>query len=127
MLLRTTHTDTGALVWSPARDRMAYVTSKGLQVYVSDPTSDRERYLTLSERGFSDLTWSETGAYLAGLCDDGTWHVFRFDGLHAQTIYRVAASTLDWFDENSVVYVPDAGGLVLVDLRDTPTEIPLLG
>lgn len=127
MLAKTTHNDTDSLVWSPERDKMAYVTAEGLQVYISSRTNDEERYIKLSGQGFSELSWSSTGDYLAGLDDRGVWHIFRFIGMHVDNIYGVEASSLDWFGENAIVYVPHAGGLVLVDLHDTLHEIRLAG
>lgn len=127
MLARTTQSDTGSLVWSPQRDKMAYATSKGLQVYLSDPNSDEERYVTLSTQAFGDLSWSDDGRYLAGRNDQGVWHIYRFDGMRVHNVYRVFASTLDWLGNDQIVYVPDAGGLMLVDLRDTLNEIRLAG
>ena len=127
MLAHKTHSDSGSLLWSPARDKMAYVTAHGLQVYLSDPNTSSETHLLLSDEPFSELSWSADSCYLAGRDPDGIWQIWRCDGSRAQLVYRVAASSLDWFGEHQVVYVPDAGGLVLVDLRDTSHERPLLG
>ncbi len=127
MLATSTNSDTGSLVWSPARDKMAYATARGLQVYLSDNTSDDEQFISLSTIPYSDLTWSPDGKYLAGHEHEGDWVVFRFDGLRARVVYRVDASSMNWFDNEQVLYVPHEGGLILVDLRDTLHSIWLAG
>lgn len=127
MLAATTLSDTGSLVWSPARDKMAYITSRGLQVYISDLHSDDEKYITLSTQNFSELSWSAEGNYLTGRAEGNMWYVFYFEGTNPQRVFNVKATSLDWFDDEQVVYVPEAGGLVLVDLRNTHHPIRLAG
>lgn len=118
MLATATHSDTGSLVWSPARDKMAYATASGLQVYISDQHSDDEQFITLSNIPVCELTWSPDGKHLAGHEHEGDWVVFRVNGNQSEIVYRVDASSLDWFDNEQVLYVPHQGGLVLIDLRD---------
>ncbi len=127
MVARKTHTETRSIVWSPQRDKVAYATTKGLKVYIEDPDGTGEQFALLSCKAFEELSWSEEGAYLAAQQTDGPWQVFRFDGATAIVIYQTDATTLEWVSPHGIIFVPQAGGLVLVDLRNTLNEIRLAG
>ena len=127
MLATATHSDTGSLVWSPARDKMAYATASGLQVYISNKNTSDEQFVTLSNIPVCELVWSPDGNYLAGHEHEGDWVIFRVNSTQSELVYRVDASSLDWFDNDQVLYVPHAGGLVLVDLRATLNGLWLAG
>jgi WD40 repeat protein len=127
MLATTTHSDSGSLVWSPDHNKMAYITVRGLQAYVSDSQTDREQYITLSSQSFTELSWSPTSEYLSARCADGNWYVFRFDETRVWRVFRAEASSLEWLDDHQVLYVPNDGGLMLLDLRDIPHPVKLAG
>ncbi|MEL6150703.1 MAG: hypothetical protein AAFV33_16610 [Chloroflexota bacterium] len=127
MLARTTHSDSGSLVWSPDRLKMAYITATGLQVYVADGTRDAEDYLTLSSQSFTEMNWSSGSDYLAARSSDGLWHVFRFDSMGVWRVFRTEASSLEWLDSHTALYIPEDGGLMLLDMRDVPNPIKLAG
>lgn len=127
MFARTTHAGTRLIVWSPQRDKVAYATAQGLQVCIDDPAGPGEQFVLLSCRAFEELSWSETGEYLAARQTNGDWYVFRFKGHSAAAIYQTDATTLEWVSPHGIVFVPQAGGLILVDLRNTLNEIRLAG
>ncbi len=127
MFARITHTDTRSIVWSPQRDKVAYATAQGLQVYMEDPAGPGEQFMLLSCKPFEELSWSEEGQYLAARQTNGVWYVFQFEGQNAAVIYRTQATTLEWVSPHGIVFVPQAGGLILVDLRNTLDEIRLAG
>ncbi|MEM6281257.1 MAG: hypothetical protein AAF787_03610 [Chloroflexota bacterium] len=127
MLAITTHSDSGSLVWSPDRNKMAYITARGLQVYVADQSGEDEDHITLSSQSFMELNWSPGSDYLAARSSDGLWQVFRFDRMGVWRMFRVEASSLEWFDNHTALYIPDDGGLMLIDLRDVPNPVRLAG
>jgi len=127
MMATITHSDSQTLIWSPNRDKMAYITAQGLQVYISDGHHDEEEYMLLSSQSFVELNWSPEGKYLAARSAGGWWHVFRFDQMGVWRVFRAEASSMEWLDDHQVLYVPENGGLMLLDMRDIPHPIKLAG
>lgn len=129
MLATTTHSDSATFIWSPQHDKLAYVTSAGLQVYVMDARTDSEHHHTLSTAVFAELVWSPDGTYLTARQPNGRWSIYGFELGAVHCLYSAKATSLDWIDTDQVLYIPDAGGLVLVylDGLHPPHAIPLAG
>lgn len=127
MLAINTQSDTGTLLWAPSREKLAYVTQAGLQVYISDPHSEDERFVTLSGNTIVEMNWSSNSCYLAVRTPQETWTIYRFVGLQVQPIYHMTATSLDWVDTDTIIYIPLAGGLVIVHLGRPDRAIHLAG
>jgi hypothetical protein len=129
MMMQITQSDTGQVVWSPDRTKLAYITAQGLQAYVMDAgrSTNEERYVRLAEGTFERLSWSLDGSHLCASAVDGTLMIFRFLHGDVQPIYMTTASSLEWMDAHQLLYVPTDGGLVMLDLGGEPVEFRLTG
>ncbi len=128
MMTQITQSDTGKLLWSPDRAKLAYITPQGLQVYIMGAgRNTEERYMRLAKGDFEQLFWSPDGSHLCASGVDGTLMVFRFTSGNAWCVYTTTASSLEWLDARQLLYVPNDGGLVMLDLGGKPVEVKLAG
>jgi Tol biopolymer transport system component len=127
MLTQITQNDDGQVVWSPDGSKLAYITKLGLQAYVIDTTANDERHLWISSEPYEQMQWSPTGRYLVAQQPDGGWRIFSVGQRHAHELYHVLGSSLEWLSADTLVYVPDGGGLMLVHVGMPCREIPLAG
>lgn len=122
-MMPTTNTK---LVWSSTGDYLAYI-QNGLHVYVMGSELEPCEHVFLSRGDFSDLSWSPNGRLLTARQTDGQWRIYRMSGLRVRLIFEVYASSLEWLDNHRILYVPDEGGLVLVDLSANNNKVVLAG
>lgn len=120
--------DDATLRWSPHGSQLAYAHTSGLHIYVMGEQNDRCEHLFLREGAFIELHWSPNGKALSARRDDGRW--FVYGSCHAATPelwLTMRASSIEWLDDNHLLYVPDEGGLVMVTLSERHHHMLLTG
>ncbi len=117
------HGDT--LAWSPTGDMLVYTTAYGARVYVNTPTS--ALFSDLREGVFVNLQWSPTGGYLAAEAEENIWWLYRREN-NALVLTSAISSSLGlaWVSNTDIVFAPQGGGLIRMDLVNGNTQTILL-
>jgi hypothetical protein len=113
------------IVWSPSGDALAYTTLFGGRVYFS--ANGTPVFADLHDSVFVSLQWSPGGDFLAAQADPNIWWIYRREGTSLRLISAIPSSVgLAWLDAADVVFAPEDGGLVRMDLAHTNTQTALL-
>lgn len=113
------------LAWSPSGDALAYTTLYGGRVYFSGSSSPV--FLDLRESVFISLGWSPEGSYLAAQTEPNIWWLYRRDGDNLILTSAIPSSQgLAWLSDSQVIFAPDEGGLIRMDLANLNTQTVLL-
>jgi WD40-like Beta Propeller Repeat len=113
------------LVWSPSGDALAYTTLYGGRVYFSG--SGTPIFADLRDSVFVSLQWSPGGDYLAAQSDPNIWWIYHRDGTTLKLTSAIPSSVgLAWVSPSEVVFAPEDGGLIGMNLAQTNAQTPLL-
>jgi hypothetical protein len=122
------------VAWSPSGDAIAVTTDYGGRVYLSTLVATPESVagmafnaVDLREGAFEQVMWSPDGNYLAAEAADNVWWVYRRDSgtlvLHSAIVSAVGATFVSNIE---LVFAPETGGLILMNLAQTNAQTILL-
>ncbi len=110
----------GATVaWSPDGSQVAYTTDTGLRLTTlntADGVITVEVANPVAEAGFYELLWSPDGGYLAAIGEERGWQVFQVTDSTTEALLQLDARAMLWTGPGQMVFAPEAGGLVQLDL-----------
>lgn len=114
--------DGDTLTWSPAGDAIAYTTAYGARVYFNSGV-----FTDISSQVFLHLSWSPNGRYLAGEAENNVWWIFRRENTEMILTSAIPSSLgITWLDENRLVFVPEEGGLLIMDMANNNAQTEVL-
>ncbi|MAS37088.1 MAG: hypothetical protein CL610_24020 [Anaerolineaceae bacterium] len=119
------------VAWTPAGDAIAVTTLTGGRVYFNtenDLAAERDFMVAeLPESPLVQLIWSPDGRYLAGEAEGDVWWLYRRENNRLILTSAIPSSKgLAWFNDTTVVFAPQEGGLRLMDLNAANAQTVLL-
>lgn len=114
-----------SMAWSPLGDALAYTTLYGARVFFDGPVDPV--FVDLQSSPLKHLAWSPGGVHLAAEAENNVWWIYRRDGT-AMTLVSALPSSfgLAWFDDARLIFAPDEGGLLMMDLASANQQTVLL-
>ncbi len=110
------------IAWSPQGDAIAYTTLYGLRLYSADGA-----FHDVVVTPLLHLQWSPQGRYLAAEAEQNIWWIYRRDGAQLTLVAALPFSVgMDWLNDSQLVFAPQEGGLVVLDLANGNAQTPLL-
>lgn len=103
------------MAWTHKGDALAYTTLYGARVYFNDGLS--QSFTDIHTDQLLNLSWSPDGRYLAAEADSNIWWIFRRED-RAMLLTSAIPSSFGtaWINETELVFVPDSGGVLAMDL-----------
>ncbi|MCB9454030.1 MAG: hypothetical protein H6672_21565 [Anaerolineaceae bacterium] len=113
------------LVWSPAGDAIAYSTLFGAKVAFI--TGTQPVFATTTQGPLTQLSWSPGGSYLAAEAEGNIWWIYRRDSGNMTLTSAIPSSVgLAWVSDSELVFAPETGGLLRMNLADANRQSMLL-
>jgi WD40 repeat protein len=113
------------LAWSPSGDALAYTTLYGGRVYFS--ASDTPVFVDLRDSVYVSLQWSPGGNYLVAQAEPNIWWIYQRDGTNLKLISAIPSSQgLAWATPSDIIFAPEDGGLLRMDLAHANAQSVLL-
>ncbi len=113
------------IAWSPQGDAIAYTTTTGIRLYGRDAGGGS--FFDTAEPNIQQLLWSPDGRYLAAGADQNIWWIYRRDEQRLTLVSAFPASSgAAWYDSGRILFAPDVGGLVLMDLDNQNAQTVLM-
>ena len=106
------------LAWSPDSSALAYTTMGGGRV-----SWQSGAFSNLDTPGLLNLIWSPDGRYLAAEAEQNIWWIFRREG-NSMVLTSAITSGVGaaWLDETRMVFAPEEGGLVVMDMANNNAQ-----
>ncbi len=113
------------LSWSPDGGTIAYTTPFGARVAFN--INDTPVFDTIPASPLLSLIWSPDGTYLAAEAENNIWWIYRRDGTTMVLTSAIPSSYgVSWWSETELVFAPEDGGLLLMDLTNANAQSTLL-
>ena len=109
------------IAWAQDGSAIAYTTESGVRVHLFDSG----QFFDIAATDIQHLRWSPQGNYLALQNNADSWWVYRRSS-SAMTLALPLADARDliWFDAETVLFAPLAGGLETIDLANGNQRTP---
>ncbi|MBC6935953.1 MAG: hypothetical protein DWB42_08920 [Chloroflexi bacterium] len=112
------------MAWSPAGDALAYTTAYGARVWFN---AGAPVFADLRQGQFEQVTWSPDGSYLAAEAEPSIWWLYRREGTSLTLTSAIPSSAgLAWINAAEIVFAPEEGGLIRMDLANANRQTLLL-
>lgn len=110
------------VAWTPQGDAVAYTTLDGARVWYNTGA-----FGNIAQAGIQHLQWSPNGEFLvAGVPDDIYW-VYRRQDPSLTLVAAIPSSVgVAWMSDAVLAFVPQTGGLFVMDLRAANAQAQLL-
>ncbi len=113
------------LAWSPSGDALAYTTLYGGRVYFN--AAESPVFVDLRDSVYVSLQWSPGGNFLAAQADPNIWWIYQRDGTTLKLISAIPSSQgLAWASPSDIIFAPEDGGLLRMDLAHANAQSALL-
>ncbi len=111
------------MAWSPQGDTIAYTSLSGVRVYYPDSGD----VVLINQTPLVGVGWSADGRHLVAEANNNIWWIYRHAG--TQFVLRAAIPSsmgTVWIDNSRLVFAPEAGGLLTMDLDSGNAQTALL-
>ncbi|NWG16223.1 MAG: PD40 domain-containing protein [Chloroflexi bacterium] len=112
------------MAWSPGGDALAYTTAYGARVWFN---AGAPAFADLRQGQFEQVMWSPDGSYLAAEAEPSIWWLYRREGTSLTLTSAIPSSAgLAWINATEIVFAPEEGGLIRMDLANANRQTLLL-
>ena len=114
------------MAWSPLGDALAYTTEYGARV-AFNISADATQFTDIAASPLLHLAWSPGGNFLAAEAEANVWWLYRREAnTMPLTGALPSAYGADWLDASRLVFAPQEGGLLTIDLANANAQTVLL-